>query len=198
MIKPKVVLLIFVSGKIVLTGAKVKFYSLSYETLRRETCEMRRDTRVLTNRRRRPSGPRGDLHRVQYDLHGALRIPQAVNAYRNASVVSDLCCSALSVRPPSICCRRLCPLLKGAAALVGGGGGQWRDGRKDMDTSRGSMRMTLLHSLRAQPTIQPAYLHTYIPPCPKTFVAICTYTSMPVTVFCTLYMPFAFAAHLFF
>ena len=30
MVKPKVVLLIFVSGKIVLTGAKVRFHSVKY------------------------------------------------------------------------------------------------------------------------------------------------------------------------
>ena len=68
MIKPKVVLLIFVSGKIVLTGAKVTSHSLiaSFLLLRTLTfpsgCE----------------GAGGDIHGVQHDLHRAMRIPQAV------------------------------------------------------------------------------------------------------------------------
>jgi len=68
MIKPKVVLLIFVSGKIVLTGAKVTGCSLvaSFVLLQKLTfpsgCE----------------GAGGDIHGVQHDLHRAMRIPQAV------------------------------------------------------------------------------------------------------------------------
>ena len=66
MIKPKVVLLIFVSGKIVLTGAKVDIWSwvvaevllLTFSSV----CE----------------GAGGDIHGVQHDLHRAMRVPQAV------------------------------------------------------------------------------------------------------------------------
>ena len=67
MIKPKVVLLIFVSGKIVLTGAKVT-------GLR---CSLGSYCKVLTF----PSaceGAGGDIHGVQHDLHRAVRVPQAV------------------------------------------------------------------------------------------------------------------------
>jgi Transcription factor TFIID (or TATA-binding protein, TBP) len=67
MIKPKVVLLIFVSGKIVLTGAKVTGHSLGASRLLRKLtfpsgCE----------------GAGGDIHGVQHDLHRAMRVPQAV------------------------------------------------------------------------------------------------------------------------
>ena len=57
MLKPKVVLLIFVSGKIVLTGAKVMPFRVLvlYQTI---------DPRGH-------SDPRGDLHRIQYDLSRA-------------------------------------------------------------------------------------------------------------------------------
>ncbi len=68
MIKPKVVLLIFVSGKIVLTGAKVTGHSLS------ASC-------ALLQKLTFPSGCEGaggDIHGVQHDLHCAMRIPQAV------------------------------------------------------------------------------------------------------------------------
>jgi hypothetical protein len=68
MIKPKVVLLIFVSGKIVLTGAKVSGPSLDVYLL---------FLHVLTF----PSaceGAGGDIHGVQHDLHRAMRVPQAV------------------------------------------------------------------------------------------------------------------------
>jgi Transcription factor TFIID (or TATA-binding protein, TBP) len=68
MIKPKVVLLIFVSGKIVLTGAKVSGHALGVYLLLLHmliflfVCE----------------GAGGDLHGVQHDLHRAMRVPQAV------------------------------------------------------------------------------------------------------------------------
>ena len=65
MIKPKVVLLIFVSGKIVLTGAKVTG----------------RASRVLLRKLTFPSvceGAGGDIYGVQHDLHRAMRVPQAV------------------------------------------------------------------------------------------------------------------------
>jgi hypothetical protein len=68
MIKPKVVLLIFVSGKIVLTGAKVTGFSLG---------AIRVSLQELTF----PSGCEGaggDIHGVQHDLHRAMRVPQAV------------------------------------------------------------------------------------------------------------------------
>ena len=68
MIKPKVVLLIFVSGKIVLTGAKVTGHSLGAG-------------RVLLRELTFPSvceGAGGDIHGVQHDLHRAVRVPQAV------------------------------------------------------------------------------------------------------------------------
>ena len=73
MIKPKVVLLIFVSGKIVLTGAKVwvDFHN-------RDLRPFNRLTRVLTFTSSSP-GPRGDLYSFQHDLHCALRIPQALS-----------------------------------------------------------------------------------------------------------------------
>ena len=73
MIKPKVVLLIFVSGKIVLTGAKVGANFLN----RDHTID--RSTRVLIAF---SSGPRGDLYGFQHDLHRALRIPQAISILR--------------------------------------------------------------------------------------------------------------------
>ena len=75
MIKPKVVLLIFVSGKIVLTGAKVTGYSLDsrLHALPRLTfpsvCE----------------GAGGDIHGVQHDLHRAVRVPQAVTTASRAT-----------------------------------------------------------------------------------------------------------------
>ena len=68
MIKPKVVLLIFVSGKIVLTGAKVSGHALGvylfllHMLISVFMCE----------------GAGGDLHGVQHDLHRAMRVPQAV------------------------------------------------------------------------------------------------------------------------
>jgi hypothetical protein len=68
MIKPKVVLLIFVSGKIVLTGAKVTGPSLSA-------------IRMFLPKLTFPSGCEGaggDIHGVQHDLHRAMRVPQAV------------------------------------------------------------------------------------------------------------------------
>jgi hypothetical protein len=75
MIKPKVVLLIFVSGKIVLTGAKVTSRSL--------------DSRLLAlPRLTLPSvceGAGGDLHGVQHDLHRAVRVPQAVTTASRAT-----------------------------------------------------------------------------------------------------------------
>jgi len=75
MIKPKVVLLIFVSGKIVLTGAKVTGHSLvaSFVLLQKLTlpsgCE----------------GAGGDIHGVQHDLHRAMRVPQAVTTAWSAT-----------------------------------------------------------------------------------------------------------------
>lgn len=83
---------------------------------------------------------------------------QAMNVSRNANVVSDLCCSALSILPPLICSHRLCTLLKDAAALVNGGGWRWGTGARGqkrhghLSRTPGSMSMTLLHSLCAQPT----------------------------------------------
>ena len=69
MIKPKVVLLIFVSGKIVLTGAKVGTFfrdrDPSFETL------------IATS----SLGPRGDLHGFQHDLYRALRVPQTLSIF---------------------------------------------------------------------------------------------------------------------
>src|SRR6266702_3915576 len=75
MIKPKVVLLIFVSGKIVLTGAKVTGRSLDISLLALPTltfppaCE----------------GAGGDIHGVQHDLHRAVRVPQAVTTASRAA-----------------------------------------------------------------------------------------------------------------
>jgi hypothetical protein len=72
MIKPKVVLLIFVSGKIVLTGAKVtgRFLDMSLLALPSLTaCE----------------GAGGDIYGVQHDLHRAVRVPQAVTTASRAA-----------------------------------------------------------------------------------------------------------------
>lgn len=84
MIKPKVVLLIFVSGKIVLTGAKVKFHFFlsPWVPAARVAAPVsnNRDSSMLTL----PSfvdlsiGQGRDLHGVQYHLHRALRIPQTL------------------------------------------------------------------------------------------------------------------------
>ena len=75
MIKPKVVLLIFVSGKIVLTGAKVTGRPL--------------DSRLLASPKLTfPSvceGAGGDIHGVQHDLHRAMRVPQAVTTAWSAT-----------------------------------------------------------------------------------------------------------------
>jgi hypothetical protein len=74
MIKPKVVLLIFVSGKIVLTGAKVTDFR----------CQTGFLLQILTF----PSackGTRGDLYSVQHDLHRAMRVPQAVTTAWSAT-----------------------------------------------------------------------------------------------------------------
>lgn len=75
MIKPKVVLLIFVSGKIVLTGAKVTGRPL--------------DSRLLASPKLTfPSvceGAGGDIHGVQHDLHRAVRVPQAVTTASRAT-----------------------------------------------------------------------------------------------------------------
>ena len=74
MIKPKVVLLIFVSGKIVLTGAKVTGRSL--------------DMNLLAFTQTNPSaceGAGGDIHGVQHDLHRAMRVPQAVTTASRAA-----------------------------------------------------------------------------------------------------------------
>ncbi len=75
MIKPKVVLLIFVSGKIVLTGAKVTGHFLDINLL---------VLPILTF----PSvceGAGGDIHGVQHDLHRAMRVPQAVTTASHAT-----------------------------------------------------------------------------------------------------------------
>ena len=75
MIKPKVVLLIFVSGKIVLTGAKVTGHSLVASLL-------------LLQKLTFPSaceGAGGDIHGVQHDLHRAMRVPQAVTTAWSAT-----------------------------------------------------------------------------------------------------------------
>ena len=75
MIKPKVVLLIFVSGKIVLTGAKVTGRSLDISLLALPTLTF-------------PSaceGAGGDIHGVQHDLHCAVRVPQAVTTASRAA-----------------------------------------------------------------------------------------------------------------
>jgi Transcription factor TFIID (or TATA-binding protein, TBP) len=80
MIKPKVVLLIFVSGKIVLTGAKVIYLSCSFGCrnvavlLTFNSCITLADTTP-----NRSLGEGRDLYGVQHHLHGALRIPKAMN-----------------------------------------------------------------------------------------------------------------------
>ena len=92
MIKPKVVLLIFVSGKIVLTGAKVNIPFLTrvlHSALRaRRLVDSLRytfaDAVVFVDR----LGQRGDLYSVQHYLHGALRIPQALNYSLTRATVS--------------------------------------------------------------------------------------------------------------
>ena len=75
MIKPKVVLLIFVSGKIVLTGAKVTGRSSDLRLFALPTLTF-------------PSaceGAGGDIHGVQHDLHRAVRVPQAVTTASRAA-----------------------------------------------------------------------------------------------------------------
>lgn len=69
MLKPKVVLLIFVSGKIVLTGAKVNIILFThvqsiYSYMSAEPLH---------------AGQRGDLHRVQHHLHRVGRVPEALS-----------------------------------------------------------------------------------------------------------------------
>ena len=66
MIKPKVVLLIFVSGKIVLTGAKVDIRSWVFPEF------------LLLTFPSACKGAGGDIHGIQHDLHHAMQIPQAI------------------------------------------------------------------------------------------------------------------------
>ena len=73
MIKPKVVLLIFVSGKIVLTGAKVDIWSWVVAEV------------LLLTFPSACEGAGGDIHGVQHDLHRAMRVPQAVTTAWSAT-----------------------------------------------------------------------------------------------------------------
>ena len=73
MIKPKVVLLIFVSGKIVLTGAKVDIRSWVFPEF------------LLLTFPSACEGAGGDIHSVQHDLHRAMRVPQAVTTAWSAT-----------------------------------------------------------------------------------------------------------------
>lgn len=75
MIKPKVVLLIFVSGKIVLTGAKVMLLSVFLNNAMSLSLTLFNYSVTLLTITYRSLGERGDLYRFQHHLHCALRIP---------------------------------------------------------------------------------------------------------------------------
>jgi hypothetical protein len=83
MIKPKVVLLIFVSGKIVLTGAKVYVVSFDREQLLFMMAYVVILIAVVVG-----SGSGRDIHGVQHDIHGVMRVPQAVIVRRLDVVLS--------------------------------------------------------------------------------------------------------------
>lgn len=74
MIKPKVVLLIFVSGKIVLTGAKVTNLCIDA---------------VIAHSHLSP-GPRGNLHRIQHDLYSVVRVPETISGSRSSLSVTSM------------------------------------------------------------------------------------------------------------
>lgn len=74
MLKPKVVLLIFVSGKIVLTGAKVKACSFFLPPGGVFVSPSARTFADLL------IGPRRDLHSIQHNLHGVVRVQETVTS----------------------------------------------------------------------------------------------------------------------
>ena len=100
MIKPKVVLLIFVSGKIVLTGAKVISLSDSH---------VLRESSLLHVECAPPSGSRRDIRRVQHYLYGAHGVPKGI---------MSLPLLVLLGASLSLLCIFYCPMLCGYFRLV--------------------------------------------------------------------------------
>jgi len=118
MVKPKVVLLIFVSGKIVLTGAKVRLPSPPLRSSRPAASPRSLLTRFLS----RTAVPRGDLPGLRPDLPRPERVPQAVSELRLARPLRHLArlrnTSPYPRRPPLYAAYTYTPLLPHTAPIA--------------------------------------------------------------------------------
>lgn len=171
MIKPKVVLLIFVSGKIVLTGAKVKCQHLmpDYPLHHQEMYLCLSFAWLLTSYYRWP--------------------PRSVkrSTLRSTRFTPCLSNSASRDRPPRRCRRRRAPssspnviclvifVAQGCNRVWFGDGGRGRSCRKSWTPFEADTCITLPHSLRRR--LPYDRILTYIATSLLTIVATCTYTS---------------------
>lgn len=212
MVKPKVVLLIFVSGKIVLTGAKVRLPSPPLRSSRPAASPRSLLTRFLS----RTAVPRGDLPGLRPDLPRPERVPQAVSELRLARPLRHLArlrnTSPYPRRPPLYAAYTYTPLLPHTAPIAQPSptrAGERFTAASSCSSSARSRRPTTAHRPLPPPTRAPANPNktrkhprrSSLPPTPRSrqavpflpFATVSSWPSLTLALSARPFRPLSFA-----